>query len=162
MDMGKLDKLEQCISDLDHEVVQGLMKRLLAIREAEWRTMVPVLQQECDTAVKKVDELIKKLENVRQRTIRARSTANEMSDLHKEIEAGTPPSSLADQIKAIVEASFALGKDLIQVDHVQDQLVNSGVILAVQNPAAVIASILARDRRLKRIHKGQFGKRILD
>ncbi len=160
MDTSKLDKLEQSISDLDNEVVQGLLKRLLAVREAEWKTVMPPLQQECETALKRIGEAIQQLDGVMRKTMRARDTAKQMSDLHKEIEAGIPPASLAEHIRAIVKNTLALGDNIIHVDGVQDQLVNSGVILSVQNPAAVIASILARDERLEKIEKGQFREKM--
>lgn len=160
MDTSKIDKLDQSLSDLDHEVVQGLLKRLLTIRESEWKTVMPALQQECETTLKRLGEAIVQLDGIRKKTIRARDTVNQMCDLHKEIEAGIPPTSLSQSISAVVEYLFAQGNDLILVDTVLDQLVNSGVVLGVRNPTAVIASILARNERLEKIEKGEFRKKI--
>lgn len=159
MDTGKIDKLDQCIRDVDHEVVHGLLKPLFAIREAEWDTAVPALQQECDAAMKRLGDSVRLLELIRRKTIKARDTANQMCDLHNEMGVQITPGTLSEHIRAIVDDYLAQGKETIDTTDVIEGLKARDTMLNVKNPAAVVSSILGRDERLKGMGMGLFGRK---
>lgn len=158
MDMKKIDKLDQCIGELDNEISRGLLKPLLAVKEADWETTMPGLKQECETAQKRISESQQLLELVRKKTLKAVNTAGHMSDLFNEMGSRIMPGTLSEHVGTIVEHFLEQGEDVITITDVLDQLSIRGVPLSMQNPPAVVASILARDERLEKIDKGQFGK----
>ncbi len=159
MDRKRIDNLLQAIAELDKEIGKGLQKPLLDARGADWQVIITRLQGECEATIEKLREAENKLGELTGKAIRTLDAAKRIYSIRKEIAGQTAPTTLAQSIGAIVENLFALGNNMIRVDAVQDQMVNNGVILGVRNPAAVIASILARDKRLEKVEKGKFRKK---
>ena len=160
MDRSKVDKLFEAIGHLDEEITQELQKRLLHVRDTDWQVVIPNIEEDCKATWESIDEARNMLDNLRAKAVRTRETAVGIHELYKQVQGATVPASLGKSLATIVESCLAGGVDVILVDAVQKQLLDNGVVLTVKNPAAVIASILARDKRLEKIDRGTFKKRV--
>lgn len=160
MDRNKIDKLLEALTCLNEEVTQGVQKRLLHVRDTDWQVVIPSLQEDCTATIEGLREAEKMLHDLTVKAVRTRDTATEIYELHKQVQGATVPAKLSESIAAIVESRLTKGDDVILVDVVEKQLVDGGVVLTVKNPAAVIASILARDERLEKVDRGAFKKRV--
>jgi len=159
MDRNKVDKLFEAIVHLDEEITQELQRRLLHVRDTDWQAVIPSIEEDCKATWESLDEARKMLDNLRRKAVQTRDTAVEIHELHKQVQGATVPVSLGKSIATIVEGCLVEGDDVIVVDAVRKQLLDNGVVLTVKNPAAVIASILARDKRLEKVDSGTFKKR---
>ena len=160
MDKSKVDKLFQALGDLDEEISEGLQSPLLHVRDTDWQSVLPELGEDCNATIDKLDEAMKVFDNLRRKAVRTQRAIAEIHELYGEVQGRVVPKTVGESIKAIVGGYLAQGTDVILVGDVQKQIVDSGIVLKVKNPAAVIASILARDERLEKISMGRFRRRI--
>ncbi len=160
MDTKKIEKLLEAFDHLDEEIRESLQKPLLHLREKDWQILIPNLEEDCITTLDGLIAAETKLHDLRNKAVRTRDALTRIYQILEETQSRSVPSTLSESIAAIVDDYFAQGADVILGTDVHNQLVERGVVLRVKNPAAVIASILARDDRLEKVGMGKFRKKI--
>lgn len=159
MDRGTIKALREVLLKIEQEIDCGLRHPLLDLHGDAWE-QAPDLIEDCKYAT---DEL----SNAQDTIARLRNSLSNMENvvraMHKQwqqIQALTVPSTIGEHVKVIVDRLLTEGQEIIEVDHVRQQLQAENSEPRVKNPAAVLASILARDGRLERIDRGRFRKKI--
>lgn len=160
MDKSKINNLLKALADLDEEITKSIQGPLLHAPDKDWQAVIPSLQEACEAMLSGLREAEKATLELRGKVTRTRHIADQIYDLHKETQEQIAPRTLGQSIGAVVEDYLVQGVDVILVDSVHSQLVDNRIVLGVRNPAAVIASILARDERLERVDKGKFRRKI--
>jgi hypothetical protein len=162
MDRTRIDKLLQAFTDLDEEITNGVQIPLaqLSMKMPDYLKNLLALKEDCEVVYQKMEDAQTLLNEVRQKGSRTQNAVNGLYSIYQEIQGRVLPPTVGASIADIVTQYLSHEGEMIRVEDVQKALEDRGVVLAVKNPAAVIASILARDERLEKVEKGLFKKKI--
>ena len=160
MDTKRIEELLEVFDRLDKEIIESLQRPLFDLREKDWKVLIPKLQEDCNTILSGLKEAETKLHALRSKAARTQDALVRIYQILEETQRGWVPSTLSECVAVIVDDYLALGADVILGADVHNQLVEREIVLRVKNPAAVIASILARDERLEKVGMGKFRRKI--
>lgn len=148
------DALLKVRDDIDID----LRRPLLRMRDADWE-QAPNLLEDCRYII---DELNKAGMALSEMTRSANETFSTMQAMYKEWQKTrvlTGPSTIGEHVRAVIDEFVAGQEEFLHVDEVRKKLEAKKVSLYVKNPAAVLASIIARDGRLEGRGMGLFKKK---
>ena len=159
MDREKIVKqLNDALLKVRDDIDTDLRRPLLHMRDTDWE-QAPNLLEDCRYII---DELNKAVAALSETTRSASETSSTMQGMYKEwqkTQTLTVPSTISEHVRAVID-EFAVGQEeFIHVDEVRKKLEAKKVPLYVKNPAAVLASIIARDGRLEGRGMGLFKKK---
>ena len=159
MDRDKIKKLSETILNTEAEIDLGVRQPVLGLHGNDWE-QAPKFLDDCHYLM---DELREAEGKIRELINSVAEMEHIIKAMHKEwqrTQALTVPSTIGEHVRALADAFLAGEDEVLNVDHVRERLEVQKVYLGVKNPSAVLASILARDKRLRRIALGLFDKRI--
>ena len=159
MDREKIVKqLNDTLLTVRDDIDTGLRRPLLHMRDTDWE-QAPNLLEDCRYII---DELNKTVAALSETTRNASETYSAMQAMYKEwqkTQAITVPSTIGENVRSVIDEFMVGQEEFLQVDEVRKKLDAKKVPLFVKNPAAVLASIIARDGRLEGLGTGLFKKR---
>lgn len=159
MDREKIVKqLNDTLLKVRDDIDTDLRRSLLRMRDTDWER-APNLLEDCRYII---DELNKAVAALSEMTRSANETYSAMQAMYKEwqkTQVRTGPSTIGEHVRAVIDEFVAGEAELLGVDEVRKKLEAKKVSLYVKNPAAVLASIIARDGRLEGRGMGLFKKK---
>lgn len=159
MDREKIVKqLNDALLKVRDDIDTDLRRPLLHMRDTDWE-QVPKLLEDCRYII---DELNKAVAALSETTRSASETFSTMQGMYKEwqkTQTLTVPSTISEHVRAVIDEFVVGQEEFIHVDEVRKKLEARKVPLYVKNPAAVLASIIARDGRLEGRGMGLFKKK---
>jgi hypothetical protein len=159
MDREKIVKqLNDVLLKVRDDINTNLRQPLLHMRDTDWE-QVPKLLEDCRYIIDELNKTVAALSETRQSASETFSTMQGMYKEWQKTQALTVPSTLSEHVRAVID-EFVVGQEkFIHVDEVRKKLEAKKVPLYFKNPAAVLASIIARDGRLEGRGMGLFKKK---
>ena len=159
MDREKIVKqVNDILLKVRDDINTDLRQPLLHMRDTDWE-QAPKLLEDYRYII---DELNKAVAALSETTRSASETYSTMQAMYKEwqkTQALTVPSTISEHVRTVID-EFVVGQEqFLHVDEVRKKLEAKKVPLFVKNPAAVLASIIARDGRLEGRGMGLFKKK---
>lgn len=159
MDREKIVKqLNDALLKVRDDIDTDLRQPLLHMRDTDWEQAPNLLKDGRYI----IDELNKAVAALSETTRSASETFSTMQAMYKEwqkTQALTVPPTISEHVRAVIDEFVVGQEEFLHVDEVHKKLQAKKVPLFVKNPAAVLASIIARDGRLEGRGKGRFKKR---
>ncbi len=159
MDREKIVKqLNDTLLKVRDDINIDLRQPLLQMRDTDWE-QTPNLLEDCRYIIDELNKAVAVLSDI---TRSANETYSTMQAMYKEwqkTQTPTEPSTISEHVRAVIDEFIAGQEEFLHVDKVRDKLEAKKVPLFVKNPAAVLASIIARDGRLEGKGMGLFKKR---
>lgn len=159
MDREKIvNQLNDTLVTVRDDIDTDLRRPLLQMRDTDWE-QAPNLLEDCRYMI---EELNKTAAALSETARSVNETYSAMQAMHKEwqkTQAVTMPSTIGENVRSIIDEFMSGKEEFLRIDEVRKKLDAKKVPLFVKNPAAVLASIIARDGRLEGRGSGIFEKR---
>ena len=159
MDREKIVKqLNDALLKVRDDIDTDLRRPLLHMRDTDWE-QAPNLLEDCRYIM---DELNKAVATLSETTRSASETLSTLQAMYKEwqkTQVLTVPSTISEHVRAVIDEFVVGQEEVLHVDEIRKKLEAKNVPLYVKNPAAVLASIIARDGRLEKRGMGLFRKK---
>lgn len=140
-------ELEQNIGDGSGRITRALGGVLRSMSEADWNESGGLVARGGELTEKLV-KLTDEVDRIRRRTGSFVSAVITMRQATSDLEVGPALLTPGESVGALVTDYVTEGKKQITVAEVLEVLKKRQFALTVRNPAAVVASIMARDARL--------------
>ena len=159
MDREKIVKqLNDALLKVSDDINTDLRQPLLHMQDTDWE-QVPKLLEDCRYVIDELNKAVAALSETRQSASETFATMQAMYKEWQKTQALTVPSAISEHVRAVIDEFVVGQEELLHIDEVRRKLEVKKVPLYFKNPAAVLASIIARDGRLERRGMGLFKKK---
>lgn len=159
MDREKIVKqLNDALLKVRDDIETDLRRPLLHMRDTDWE-QAPNLVEDCRYIIVELNKAVATLSETTRSANETVSTLQAMYNEWQKTQVLTVPSTISEYVRSAIDEFVVGQEEFLHVDEVHKKLEAKKVPLFVKNPAAVLASIIARDGRLEGRGKGRFKKR---
>ena len=159
MDREKIvSQLNDTLLKVRDDIDTDLRRPLLHMRGADWE-QAPNLLEDCRYIMDELNKAVMALSEVTRSVNETHSIMQAMYKEWQKTQVLTGPSTIGEHVRAVIDEFVTGQEEFLHVDEVRNKLEAEKVPLYVKNPAAVLASLIARDGRLERRGMGLFKKK---
>jgi hypothetical protein len=159
MDREKIVKqLNDALFKVRNDIAIDLRRPLLHMRDTDWE-QAPKFIEDCLYIGDELHKAEVALVETRQHVMEMHMAMQAMYKEWQKTQALTVPFTIGDHVQVVIDEFLAGQEEFLRVDEVRKKLEGKKVPLYVKNPAAVLASIIARDGRLEGLGMGLFKKK---
>lgn len=160
MDREKIVKqLNDALLKVRNDIDTDLRRPLLHMRDTDWE-QAPNLLEDCRYIMDELNKAVAALSETTRSVSETFSTLQAMYKEWQKTQVLTGPSTISEHVRAVIDEFVVGQEEFLHVDEIRKKLEAKKVPLYVKNPAAVLASIIARDGRLEKRGMGLFRKKI--
>jgi hypothetical protein len=159
MDREKIVKqLNDALLKVRDDIAVDLRRPLLHMRDTDWE-QAPKFMEDCTYIHDELRKAEGVLAETRQHVMEMNMAMQSMYKEWQKTRSLTGPSTIGEHVRAIIDEFMVAQEEFLDVNDVRKKLEAKKVPLYVKNPAAVLASIIARDGRLEGIGSGLFKRK---